>query len=99
MIFFLVGSYLLGIAWIAIFWLASFMAYLIAWLCSLFGAYVNISDDNNVWFLFMVVIGISAWAGNIPEDAATGWCVFVFLFLTGSFSLFRSAENWRIASA
>jgi hypothetical protein len=92
MLFFLIGPFILGIAWIAIFWLASFMIYLIACLLSLLGICFDISGDRNVWLLFIVVCGIA-------------YCVFavgnfgyaIFVFLTGAFMLFRSADTWKIS--
>jgi len=96
MLFFILGSFLLGIFWVLIFWTFSFIAYLVAYLCSLLGIYINISNDNNVWFLFFVVIGISIFVFNI-EGSNLGYALFVFL--SGSFMLFRSADTWRIASS
>ena len=94
MLFFILGSFALGIAWVIIFWVASFMGYLVAYICSLVGIYINISNDNNVWFLFMVVCGISFYIYAISNFGFS-----LFVFMSGSFMLFRTAENWRIASA
>jgi len=94
----LFGGVILGIIWSLIFWVGSLFVYLFAWICSLCGIFVDISGERNVWLLFCIVTLISIGAANIPEDASTGWGIFVFLFLTGSFSLFRSADVWKIGS-
>ena len=93
MLFFIFGSIALGIAWVLVFWVASFAGYLVTCLCSLLGIYVDISGDKNVWFLFLVVLGISVWVFNI-EGSNFGYAIVVFL--TGSFMLFRSVDMWRI---
>ena len=71
MLFFILGSFLLGIFWVLIFFVFSFIGYLVVLLLSQFGAFVNISGDNNVWLLFFVVIGISACVklGSAPKIA------------------------------
>ena len=95
MLFFLLGSVVLGVAWILIFWVASFVFYLWAWILSLFGFYIPIGGENNVWLLFFVVIGISYWIFTL-EGSNFGYAVFVFL--SGLFMLFRSADVWRIGT-
>jgi len=91
----LLGSILLGLAWVAVFWVASFLIFLVAWFLSLFGVYCDIASEKNLWFLFLVVIGISTWIYGI-DGSNIGYAVFVFL--TGSFMLFRSASVWKIAT-
>ena len=95
MAFFLIGSFVLGLAWILIFFVASLVIYLIAFLLSLFGVFMDISGDNNIWLLFLVVIGISSWVFNL-DGSNFGYSVFVFM--SGSFLLFKTADNWKIAS-
>jgi len=55
----IIGSYVLGIAWAIIFWVASFINYHIVWFLSLFKIFIDIRGEKNVWSLFWVVIGIS----------------------------------------
>ena len=89
----LLGSILLGLAWVAVFWVASLAIYLVACGLSLFGVYCDIGDDRNVWLLLLLVIGISFWIYSL-EGSNIAYAVFVFL--TGSFMLFRSADVWKI---
>jgi len=95
MLLFLIGPYVLALAWLVIFWFASLATYLLAFLLSLFGVNCDIGGDTNVWLLFLVVISISVWVYSL-EDSSFGFALFVFL--SGTFFLFRSADTWRIAS-
>jgi len=95
LIFLIIAPYVLVLAWILVFWLASLVTYLFAFLLSLLGVSVDISGDKNVWMLFLVVISITCWVFSL-DGSNFGFAVFVFL--SGTFFLFRSADCWRIAS-
>jgi hypothetical protein len=94
-IFFLVAPMILGIAWIVIFWVASLAVYLAACSLALLGIRFEISGDKNIWLLFLVVCGISYYVYHLAGDC--GWAAAVFVFLSGAFMLFRSADIWRIS--
>jgi hypothetical protein len=89
------GGFILAIAWFFIFWVASFFIYLIALILSLFGIYMGVDGEKNVWLLFLVVCGISWWV-SLLDGSNIGYAIFVFF--TGSFMLFRSANVWKISS-
>jgi len=95
MAFFLIGSFVLGLAWIIIFFIGSFIFYLFAWFCSLIGIFVDVSGDRNIWFLFLLVLAISIWVFSL-EGSNFGY--FTFVFLTGVFMVFKTADTFRIAS-
>jgi len=95
MLLFLIGPYVLALAFMVLFFFTSLIVYLVTWLLSLFGIYMDISGDKNVWVLFLVVISISVWVYSL-DGSNFGFAVFVFL--SGTFFLFRSADCWRIAS-
>ena len=95
LIFLLIAPYVLVLAWILVFWLTSLATYLVAFLLSLLGVSMDISGDKNVWMLFMLVISISVWVFSL-DGSNFGFALFVFL--SGTFFLFRSADCWRIAS-
>jgi len=57
------------------------------------GIFVDISGENNVWVLFLVVCGISFYV-----YAVSNFGFSLFVFLSGEFMLFRTASNWMIAS-
>jgi len=93
MLLFFFGSFMLGIFWVCVFLVASFLIYLVAWLLSVFGIYMDISGDKNICLLFLVVFGISWWVFNVSN---IGYALFIWL--TGSFMLFRSADLFKIGS-
>jgi len=95
LIFFLIAPYVLALTWILVFWFASLAIYLLAFLLSLFGVNCDIGGDTNVWLLFFLVIGISVWVYSL-DGSNFGFALFVCL--SGTFFLFRSADCWRIAS-
>lgn len=89
----LIGSFLLGVAFIVLFWVISLLVYLFAWVCSLIGIFIDISGDNNLWVIFSVICGISFYIYAISNF---GFALFVFL--SAVWMLFRSADIWRISS-
>ena len=95
MLLLIIGPYVLALAWIIVFWFASLTVYLINWLLSLLGINMDISGDKNVWMLFMLVISVSCWVYSL-DGSNFGFALFVFL--SGAFTLFKSADTWRIAS-
>lgn len=78
------------------------MGYIVAWILSLLGVQVHIDGDCNIWYLLFVVAGVSWYASSLVRcnsDCSGAWLfVFIFLFLTGSYSLFKSADLWRIGT-
>ena len=90
---FIIAGYLLGFVWILVFWFASFLWFLMSWFLSLFGIYMRVSGDRMIWLLFLVVCGITYLVFNI-EGSNIGYAIFIFL--TGVFMLFRSADTWRV---
>lgn len=95
MLLLIIGPYVLALAWIIVFFFASLILYLVSWLLSLLGIYMDISGDKNVWMMFLTVISISCWVFSL-EGSNFGFALFVFL--SGTFFLFHSADYWRIAS-
>jgi len=94
MLFFLIGSVILGLAWTIVFWVASFIAYIVACLAALVGIQIHIEHEYNIWYLLLVVTGISYWVWNIP-GSCFGYALFIWI--TGAFMLFRSAGIWKIS--
>lgn len=89
----LIGSFLLGVALIVLFWAISILVYLFAWFCSLIGIFVDISGDKLLWIIFSVICGISFYIYAISNF---GFALFVFV--SAVFMLLRSADIWRISS-
>ena len=54
---------------------------------------MDISGDKNILLLFLVVFGISWWVFNISN---IGFALFIWF--TGSFMLFKSADLFKIGS-
>jgi hypothetical protein len=96
---FIVGGYILGIAWLLVFWLASFLIFLIAKILSLFGIFLNIAGEKNIWYLFLVVCLITWLVFNSVSDLGCAIGGSIFVFLTGAFMLFKSADTWKIAES
>ena len=96
---FVVGSYVLGLVWLLVFWLASFLIFLIAKILSVFGIFLNIAGEKNIWYLFLVVCLISWLTFNTISDIGSAIGGAIFVFLTGSFMLFKSADTWKIAES
>jgi hypothetical protein len=94
---FIVGSYVLGIAWLLIFWLASFLIFLIAKILSFVGIYLNIAGERNIWYLFLVVCLITWLVFNSIGDFGCAIGVSIFVWLTGCFMLFKTADTFKIA--
>jgi len=97
MAFLLIGSVVLGLAWILIFWVASFLGYIVAWIASLFFVQVHVDGENNIWYLFAIVCGTSWLSYHLAGDGC-GLGAAIFVFLTGTFMLFRSADIWKIGT-
>jgi len=95
MAFLLVGSFALAVAWTILFWVASLVIYLVACGLSVFNIYCDIKGDRNICWLFFVVTGLSVWVYSL-EGSNFGYATFVFL--TGSFFLFKSADIWKIGT-
>ena len=98
MLVFLIGSFVLGWIWIAIFWIFSFIGYIVACICSKLGIFVDVSGDRNIWYLFCVVIGISLWVYS-SNWGELGLFLAILSFFSGAFMLFRSADTWKIAQS
>ena len=98
MAFFIIFGLALGIFWICVFWFASLVVYLVAWGLSEFGfgVYIDISGENNIWLLFLLVIGLSCWIYSL-EGSNIGFAAFVLL--TGGFMLFRSSSVFQIGTS
>ena len=94
---FIVGSYILGIAWLLVFWLASFLIFLIAKILSVFGIFLNIAGERNIWYLFLVVCLITWLVFNSISDFGCAIGAGIFVWLTGVFMLFRTADTFKIA--
>ena len=94
MLFFIFGSIALGLSYIVLFWAISLLLYLFAYLMSLFGIFVDISGENNIWVIFLVICGISFYV-----YAVSNFGFALFIFISANFMLFRTADTWRIASA
>lgn len=71
--------------------------YVLACVAALFGMHVPIEGENTLWYLFAIVCGISWLSYHLAGDGC-GLGMAIFVFLTGSFMLFRSADVWKIAS-
>jgi len=97
MAFLLIGSVVLGLAWILVFWVASLLGYIVACVASLFGIQVHIENENNIWFLFSVVCAISWLSYHLAGDGL-GIGAATCLWFTGTFTLFRSADVWKIGT-
>ena len=95
MAFFLIGSFVLGVAYILLFWVVSFCIYLIAWCFSWFGISIDISADRNLYYLFLTVLGLSIWVYTL-EGSNIG--ISLFVLLTGVFFLCKSADIWRFGA-
>lgn len=69
--------------------------YSVLWFLSLFSVFCDLSGDKNIWFLFLVVVGISSWVYTL-EGSNIGYSIC--LFISGIFMLFRSASVWKFAA-
>lgn len=90
-IFFLVGGFFLGIAWMLFFWIASFIIYILSRILAILGINFNISGETNVWILFWLIAGISYYIFDISNFAYA-----LFIFITGCFMLFKNASMWMV---
>jgi len=94
MLFFLIGSYLLGLAYIVLFFLISLLVYLFAWFCSLFGIFVDISGSRMLQVIFVIICGLSYYVYDVSCFAFA-----LFFFISAVFMLGRTAELWCIGSS
>jgi len=94
-IFFLLLGPILGIFWTIVFWIASFVIYIIASILAACGIHLDIAGEKNLWLLLLVVGGISWWV-YLQNWEGWGLGLAIFIFITGAFMLFRSADVWKI---
>jgi len=93
MAFLFFGSFLLGLAFIVLFWAISILVYLFAWFMSLFGVFVDISGNRNLQVIFLVICAITYYVYDVSN---LGFALFVFL--SAGWMLLKSADIWRISS-
>ena len=94
-IFFLLLGPALAIFWWIVLTVSSFVIFVIACILAAVGVHLDVSGEKNLWYLLLVVAGISWWV-YLQNWEGWGLGLAIFVFLTGAFSLFRSADNYKI---
>ena len=90
----LVVAYALPYVWLAIFWAASGLFFLVSLVLSKLGIYMCVSGYRMVWLLFVAVCGISYLVYGITDG---GIYYAIAVFVSGNYMLFKSAHMWMVA--
>jgi len=90
----LIGSFILGVAFIVLFWVISLLVYLFALFCSFIGIFVDISGSRMLQVIFLVICGITYYVYDISN---LGFALF--FFMSAGFMLMKTADNWCIGSS